>query len=152
MRHLPSMRSGSLSTWARSTPRRTAFCASSSSSTASNGLAVELEDEAQNAVRRGVLRAHVDNDPLLMEGRCLIDDGVPVATDRVIDVGALGVLGVGCRSYVDVAILFSHHMHDPISCTTCAGPAAGWWRPCTPPGCHQGDSPCVVDDLASRPA
>ena len=115
-------------------------------------LAVKLEDEAQDAMGRRVLRTHVDNDPLLMEGERLVGDAVPVAADSVVDVSTLSLLGVGHRGGVDVAILSSHHLHDPISCTTCADPEAGWWRPCTPPGCRRGDSPCAAGGPASRPA
>ena len=53
-------------------------------------LAVELEDEAEHAVRRRVLRPHVDDDALLVEGGGLVDELVPVAAGGVEDVGALG--------------------------------------------------------------
>jgi hypothetical protein len=42
-------------------------------------LAVELEDEAEHAVRRRVLRAHVDDDALLVQRGRLVDEVVPVA-------------------------------------------------------------------------
>jgi hypothetical protein len=52
-----------------------------------DGLAVELEDEPEHAVRRRVLRAHVDDDPLLVEGGGLVDEVVPVAAGDVVDRG-----------------------------------------------------------------
>jgi hypothetical protein len=48
-------------------------------------LAVELEDEAEHAVRRRVLRAHVDDDPLLVERGRLVDEVVPVTAGDVED-------------------------------------------------------------------
>jgi hypothetical protein len=48
-------------------------------------LAVELEDEAEHAVRRRVLRTHVDDDPLLVEGGRLVDEVVPVAAADIED-------------------------------------------------------------------
>ena len=65
-------------------------------------LAVELEDEAEHAVRRRVLRTHVDDDPLLVEGGGLVDELVPVATGGVEDVRALGGRRVGAGGGVDV--------------------------------------------------
>ena len=41
-------------------------------------LALEFQDEAQHAVRRRVLRAHVDHDALVAGFACSIDDLVPV--------------------------------------------------------------------------
>ena len=66
-------------------------------------LAVELEDEAEHAVRRRVLRTHVDDDALLVEGCGLVDELVPVATGGVEDVRALGGGRVGAGGRVDVA-------------------------------------------------
>src|SRR6476469_7401101 len=37
-----------------------------------------------------------------------------------------------------------------ISCKTSAGPAAGWWRPCTRRGCRRAGSPCAAGGPASR--
>ena len=68
-----------------------------------DGLAVELEDEAEHAVRRRVLRPHVDDDALLVERGGLVDEVVPVATgdvehggtlDALVHGGAVGVGGV----------------------------------------------------------
>ena len=53
-----------------------------------DGLAVELQDQAQHAVRGRVLRTHVDDDALLLAvGRR--DDAVPVAAGDGVD-AALG--------------------------------------------------------------
>ena len=65
-------------------------------------LAVDLEDEAEHAVRRRVLRAHVDDDALLAERGGLVDEVVPVAAGGVEDVGALAGLLVGHGRGVDV--------------------------------------------------
>src|SRR5665811_1803882 len=76
-----------------------------------DGLAVELDDHAQDAVRGRVLRTHVDDDPLLVQGGRLVDDGVPVATSGVVDAGALGVLFTSHGCGMDVAGLFSHQLY-----------------------------------------
>ena len=55
-----------------------------------DGLAVEFEDEPENTVRRRVLRAHVDHDPLLARDGGA-DDVVPVLAADVVD-GAFGRL------------------------------------------------------------
>ena len=67
-------------------------------------LAVELEDQAEHAVGRRVLRTHVDDDALLVEGSRLVDELVPVAAGGVEDVGALGGSGVGAGRGVDVGV------------------------------------------------
>jgi hypothetical protein len=56
-------------------------------------LAVELEDEPQDAVGRRVLRAHVDDDALVAALRGAGDDAVPVLAGDVED-RALGGLGL----------------------------------------------------------
>ena len=66
-------------------------------------LAVELEDQAEHAVGRGVLWAHVDDDALLVQRRRLLDQVVPVAARRVEDAGVAGRIGVGAAGGVGVA-------------------------------------------------
>ena len=60
-------------------------------------LALDLQDQAQHAVRRRVLRTHVDDDPLLGTGADLADDVIPVPADGVEDalVGIRVGLGKG---------------------------------------------------------
>ncbi len=57
-----------------------------------DGLALDLEDEPEDAVRGGVLRPHVDDDPLLAEPGG-VDDLVPVPAAYGDD-GAFQSLGV----------------------------------------------------------
>jgi hypothetical protein len=59
-----------------------------------DGFAVDFEDQPQHAVGGGVLRAHVDDDPLVV-GLRRLDDLVPVATGDGVDL-ALGRLTGGC--------------------------------------------------------
>ena len=54
-------------------------------------LAVDLEHEPEHAVRRRVLRTHVDDDPLLAEAGGLLGDVGPVAAGRLEARDALGV-------------------------------------------------------------
>ena len=65
-------------------------------------LAVDLEDQPEHAVGRGVLRTHVDDDPLLAERGRLVDDVVPVAAEGV-DHMALGGALLG-RDAVGVTV------------------------------------------------
>ena len=110
-------------------------------------LALELEDEPEHAVRGRVLRAHVDDDVVVALLGETVGDRVPVLAGDGEDPagGGVGVRGVG-------VLLSGGWLVETISCTTSAGPAVGWWRPCTPPGCHRGGSPCAAGARASRRA
>ena len=105
-------------------------------------LALELEDEAEHAVGRRVLRAHVDHDPLLGGLADALGDRVPVLAGDGEDLALAGVAGRG------VEVLFGGHS----VVATFAGPAEGWTRPCTPRGCRRGGSPCAAGGPASRRA
>ena len=138
-------------------------------------LALDLEDQPQHAVGRGVLRTHVDDDALLdaltVVGRQALDDLVPVAAADGEDLALGGLAAAG------VDVVGGAHANSPkrdgvpvelfaggakrgrrrtswgvISCTTCAGRAAGWCRPCTRRGCRRGGSPCAAGGPASRRA
>ena len=82
-------------------------------------LALELEDQPEHAVGRGVLRAHVDHDPLLGLLGEARDDLVPVLAGDGEDL-ALGGLGAAGVDVVGRVL---------ISCRTSARRAAG----CVPP-------------------
>ena len=108
-----------------------------------HGLAGDLQDEAEHAVRGRVLRPHVDDDALV--AGALAEQLVPVATGDRVD-GALGGLagggGVG-GSVVGTSVL---------TCRPSAGRAAGSRRPCTRPGCRPAGSSCAAGGRSSRPA
>ena len=57
-------------------------------------LAVDLEDQPEHAVRRRVLRAHVDDDALLAEARGLLGDVGPVAAGGGEDPALGGLVSV----------------------------------------------------------
>ena len=103
-------------------------------------LALELQDQPQHAVRGRVLRAHVDDDPLVVDRvgarRRRVSQSPPVTVKtRPSVVSRVG--GVVRRaSLVDSS----------------ARPAAGSRRPCTPPGRRRAGSPCAAGGPPSRPA
>ena len=61
-----------------------------------DGLALDLEDQAEHAVGRRMLRTHVDDDALLLAIRCG-RDGVPVAAGDRVDLALGGLVGAGVR-------------------------------------------------------
>ena len=118
-------------------------------------LAVDLEDQPEHAVRGRVLRAHVDDDPLLAEAGGLLGDLGPVAAGRGED-PALGDAGVGVRrsqGSTGRRVVAGRRSWSRSSAVRPPGVrAAGWSRPCTPPGCRPAGSPCAAGGRASRPA
>ena len=107
-------------------------------------LALELEDQPQHAVRRRVLRAHVDDEPLLVV-RVVAEDEVPVAAGDGVDPALGGLARAGVR--VGVRCHGACVIGRPS-----ARPAAGSSRPCTPPGCRRAGSPCAAGGRPSRRA
>src|SRR5262249_9620583 len=76
-----------------------------------DGLALQREDQPEDAVGRRVLRPHVDDDLLVRRPvRVTGDDLVPVLARHVVDAAYCGVIVAGRRGHVR-----SGHWYDLLS-------------------------------------